>query len=694
MRAGERTVSARLIGYSTSPEPALDQIRLTSGALPATADEVVLEKHLADALGLAPGAQLDVALATGWQAVTVSGVATSAEYLWPARSRQELLVPPDQWGVLFAPPALVAQAPPPTITNQTLVAYAAGADRAQVDQEVRALSVEAGTTDAYNRVEQPSNAALSEDIAGFGELSLMFPVLFLGAAGMAVYVLLGRLVRSQRAEIGVLLALGLSRRRVIGHYLTFGVIAALGGALPGALLGVALGGLVTEIYTGALGIPTRVINFYPETPLIGLAFAIVVGLLAALAPALRASRVTPAEAMRGTTASIGSESLFERLIPPLRRLPGRWKLVVRGIGRSRARSVATVVGIVLSVTLVLTSWGMLDTVRILVDRQFGQIERQALEVVTLDPVTSTQLGAAAAIAGVEAVEPVARVPAGLSTAAGSYGTTVVAFQADTQMHTFLAADGSAETLPTDGLLVGDALRGQLDLKTGEPITLTTADGTSMPARVAGFVHEPLGTYAYASLDYLRQGLGSATVDDQVRSMMVRLTNESARSDVTSALSVLPGVATVVDSDSLRSLLDQFMGLFYAFVGIMFVLGALLAFALIYATISANVSERSVELANLRASGMSAGEIGRMITAENLLLTAIGVVPGLIVGYLGAAEFMSAFSSDLFAFDLQVKPISFVMAAAAAFAAVALSLVPALRAVRNVDLGKVVRERAT
>jgi hypothetical protein len=56
--------------------------------------------------------------------------------------------------------------------------------------------------------------------------------------------------------------------------------------------------------------------------------------------------------------------------------------------------------------------------------------------------------------------------------------------------------------------------------------------------------------------------------------------------------------------------------------------------------------------------------------------------------------MAAFSSDLFAFDLQVRPLSLLMAAAAAMAAVALSLVPTLRAVASVDLGKVVRERAT
>ncbi len=694
LRVGDRTIAARLIGYPTNPSPTLDQVQIETGSLPTTDNQVVLEKHLAGALALAPGATLEVALADGWRAVTVSGIGVSPEYLWPARSRQEILVPPDQWGVAFVPPALVAAAPPAATTHQLLVAYGAGADRVAVDARLEAWATQAGATDAYTRAEQPSNAALSEDMSGFGELALMFPLLFLGAAGMAVYVLLSRLVRAQRAEIGTLLALGLSRGQVIRHYLAFGAVAALAGAIPGALLGLALGGIVTGLYTGELGIPTQVIRFYPETPLIGVAFALVVGLVAALVPALRASRMTPAEAMRGTSVATGGQSLAERFIPPLRRLPSRWKLVIRGLGRNRARSIATVVGIILAVTLVLTSWGLLDTVQVLVDRQFGQIERQSLEAATFAPVTQAELDVVAAINGVSAAEPVARIPAGLASGEGNYGTTLVGFEQGTSMHTFLAPDGSSEELPADGLLVGDALRSKLSLTSGETVTLTTEDGGSASVRIAGFVHEPLGTYAYASLDYLRATLGAAAVDAQTLSIFVRVGDAASVNTVRSSLDNVNGVATVISSDAIKQLLDQFMGLFYAFVGVMFVLGALLAFALIYATISANVSERTVELANLRASGMSSGEIGRMITTENLLLTAIGVVPGLIVGYLGAAEFMAAFSSDLFAFDLQVRPLSFVAAALAAFVAVALSLWPALRAVNQVDLGRVVRERAT
>ena len=233
-------------------------------------------------------------------------------------------------------------------------------------------------------------------------------------------------------------------------------------------------------------------------------------------------------------------------------------------------------------------------------------------------------------------EPVARIPAGLATGDSSYGTTLVGFEQDTSMHTFLAPDGNAESLPADGLLVGDALRSKLSLASRREVTLTTEDGGSATVRIAGFVHEPLGTYAYASLDYLRATLGSAPVDAATCVHLRAHSTTAPRSTPPSQASRTSmawrrwSAATPSSSCSTSSWASSTRS-----SGVMFVLGALLAFALIYATISANVSERTVELANLRASGMSAGEIGRMITAENLLLTAIGVVPGLIVGYLGA-----------------------------------------------------------
>ena len=136
-----------------------------------------------------------------------------------------------------------------------------------------------------------------------------------------------------------------------------------------------------------------------------------------------------------------------------------------------------------------------------------------------------------------------------------------------------------------------------------------------------------------------------------------------------------------------------MGLFYAFIGVMIVLGGVLAFALIYNTMSANVHERAVELGTLRTLGMPRRSIGTIVTAQNVLLTIIGLVPGLLLGWLLAAVFMASFSSDMFSFDLRVRPTTFIFTAVAILAVGLLSQYPALRTVDRLDLGRIVRDRS-
>ncbi|NIS35082.1 MAG: cell division protein FtsX, partial [Actinobacteria bacterium] len=84
----------------------------------------------------------------------------------------------------------------------------------------------------------------------------------------------------------------------------------------------------------------------------------------------------PALAMRGETPGGGGKvSLAERLLPPVRRLPLSWRMALRGVERNPRRTAYTIIGVVLSLTLVLVSWGMIDTVEHLMDRQFVDIQR-------------------------------------------------------------------------------------------------------------------------------------------------------------------------------------------------------------------------------------------------------------------------------------------------------------------------------
>ncbi len=163
--------------------------------------------------------------------------------------------------------------------------------------------------------------------------------------------------------------------------------------------------------------------------------------------------------------------------------------------------------------------------------------------------------------------------------------------------------------------------------------------------------------------------------------------------VLDSLRATPGVAVATDACALYRAVQQYRGLFYVFVGTMVAFGAAIVFALLFNVTSANLAGRTIELATLRSEGMSSGQIARLLTVENLL-TACGIIPGLIIGTWAAERFLAGFSSDLFRFDLALRPATLPLAALAMMVTATLSLVPGLRAVSRLDLAAAARERWT
>jgi len=695
LHVGREKLLGRVVGMPPDRQPSVNRVDVERGRYLSRSDPdgVLVEKHMADAFDLAVGDSVVAVGASGPERLRIVGVAASPEYFWPARSRQDILPAPKDFGVLFVPEATARRLAGADAPNQVAIYYDGGRESAALTAKLTRRAGDLGAADVLTRADQPSNSALQQDVKSFRELALLFPLLFLSAAALATGVLMRRLVTAQRPVVGMLRACGYSRRQLVAHYLTFGVVVGLVGGVLGAAAAIGLAGVITQAYTAELSIPITLTSISPLTAVLGVAFGLLTGAVAAALPAFSAARVPPAEAMRRfAPTKPGRLSLAERLLPPLRRLPVRWRMTLRAIGRNPRRSFATVLGVVLALTLVLVSWGMIDTTEILVDRQYGEIDRQDAELYFRGALGPEELREVRRAAGVAEVEAGVDIPVSLSADGERYQTALKGFARDTTMHGFLLAGGGTTTLPADGLLAGQALSGKLGIEAGDSVAVT-APGTGVSARapVDAFLEEPLGTYVYAALGPIRRlagprlGLGNVA--------LVRYAPGADREAMRRRLSALPGVVAFVDSNALKSIVDEYLGLYYAFVGIMLLFGAAMAFALLYNSIQANLTERSVEVATLRAAGTPFRTLSRMITAENFLVTALGIVPGLIVGVEVSRLFLASFESDAFSFDLQIRTSTLVLSSLAILAVSLLSERPGLRAVKKLDIAQVVRERA-
>lgn len=691
MRIGDTKLLGRVIGLPAGAEPAVGQVDVQSGDTldPDRPYGVLVESHAASTFGLAPGDQLQVFGAGGWQQVNVRGVAISAEYLWPARSRQDLLPDPHGFAVIFAPQPTAAELAAADGPDQVLVELTGPARDGDAAGAVTAALRGAGATDVQPRADQPSNAALHEDLSAFAELAVAFPGLFLSAAAVAGYVLLTRRVLAERPIIGTLLAAGARRGRVVRHYLSHGVLAGLAGAVLGVVAGLAGTAWLTGAYTSAFGIPDTVVQWFPSTIVAGLGFGLLVGAVGSLAPARTVARTAPAEAMRN---QVGAARARGRWLARVRVLPVSWRMALRDIGRNRRRTLATMLGTVLALVLVLASTGLMLSMRQALEVQFGQVQRQDATV-RADPAAAGQVESAlAGVDGVSAIERATESPVTVAATAGgseAYSTVLTGLRPGTTMHGFRDDDGSAVPLPPDGVLAGASLTGELDVDVGDDISLAAPGSPPRTVRLAGLVDEPLGTNLYATMEVAERVVGNSGA----ASFLVRFEDGADRDRLRAAITTLPGVVAYTDAQALRATVDDYLGLFWAFVGAMAGLGGILAFTVIYVTMTVNLAERMVELATLRAAGVRVRRIAAVVTNENLVAVALGVPIGLAAGSLAAWSFLRSFNSDLFTFEFVLSWWVLAAAAGGVLLAALGSQLPAMLSIRRLDVARVVRERA-
>lgn len=681
----------RIVSYPASGVPPVASLTPLTGVANPAPGAVLVEQHLAQSFDLAPGDTLEIAGANGPEVVRVAGVVASAEYLWPAPSRQQFMAAPRSFGVMF-------------VTPQDAAAWSGGQDNQALVRltdptreggvaltDLATMAVGHGATEVLTRAEQPSNALLHEDIQGFQQMALAFPMLFLTAAALVLFVLLSRRVAIERPTIGTLRAFGFPGARIGWHYLSYGLAAGLLGATIGLPLGLLGAGAMSRQYAATIDLPASLMVYgglRGDTIAMGLVFALGMTALAGAIPAYRATRIVPAEAMRpAVPRPVTHRGLLERAMPS--RSSSRARYTVRSIARHRARTTFTATGVALAFILVLASWGLLDTMTTLLHRQFTQIDTSDVRVTYSAPVTSWDLAALTAVPGVVRAEAIVDLPVGVRRGDATYATTLTGLAPDTAMHSFLDSQGHRLALPAAGVLLGQGITGKLPgLSAGDQVDLVSGtDGRVVAARVAGFVDEPLGTFAYADQQWLAQQLGIPATN-----ALLELDPGAEVTPVRRAVQDLPGVTTFTETSAIQRLFAQYAGLFLAFGAGMLALGAAMAFAVIFTTMTVSLLERRRELATLRAAGVSRRTLAGLVGSENMLVASLGILPGLVLGLVTADAMMRSYSSDQFSLNLTVKPLTLALATLAVMSVTALCQLPVLRNIRRMNVAEVVRER--
>jgi putative ABC transport system permease protein len=685
--ATQEPIRARLIGVPPASHPAVDDILLLRGDYfsAGQTDTLIMESHFAEYYHLNPGDTVTPILGGRPVPLRAVGVAASPEYLVVSPSKQEIFPSVRSFGVFFMPQSELQQRLGLEGTvNNFAVLLAPGADPAAVVRAAQEVLSPYGLLETTLQKDQPSNAALNADLEGFREMAYLMPIVILLVAAVSVYVMLGRQVRAQAPQIGLMKAIGYTNTAVLWHYLLSALVIGVLGAGLGVILGLPLGYLITKSYTQALGIPIAAARFYPELPVEGVLISLLATMLAAIGPARGALRQSPAQAMRLDPAVAqvkGRVSVLERLLP----LPLWLRLPLRNVLRVPRRSLTTALGIVFAYVLFLMVWGMVDSMNYFFRNNYTEVERWDLAAVFDAPQSPDVLDEIRGWEGVKKAEPLAQIPATLKAGAHSEDVLLTAVEPDQTLHGFRFPAGvSAESALGGGRLVlSRGLLEKIGLHEGDQVTLDTPFGLQ-DFTLGPPSDELMNTIVYLSLDELQKRAGTPVPPVNA----YYLTVDSAQAaPIKIDLYHLPGAVSVQRKTDMVADLQSYMVLFYAFMGVMVIFALLMAFALLFNAMTVGVLERKREFATMRSLGTGRRWIALLLSGESLILWLFTLVPGLLSGYLMALGMGSAFSTDLFTFTIVIAPVTYVAAAAGILLTMLLAALPAVRRVNRLNLAE-------
>lgn len=683
--------SARLVSIPAPHRPVLNDVFLRRGRFPeagADADEVLLSEGFADAHGLGPGDSLTAVINGRRRRLAVVGVALSPEFVYVIRPG-ELLPDDRRFAVIWMPRrALAAATDMDGAFNDVSLLLDPGEAAAAVIPRLDRVLAPWGGRGAVPRALQPSNFYLSSELEGLRAFGSVLPVVFLAVAAFLLNVVLARTVALQRGQIAAIKALGYGNRAVGLHYVKWALVVAGLGAALGTGLGAWLGRGMTEMYTNFFDFPILHYRLaggvVAEAVVISLAAAVV----GALAAVRRAVSLPPAEAMRPDPPASFSPSLPERLglhlSQPIR-------IVLRTMERHPGRTLLSVAGIAFGGSLVVAGVFSLDSVDLLLFRQFGLAQRYDAMVTFTEPTSAAALEDLARYPGVRAVEPMRSVPVRLRCGHRSRATAITSLVTGSQLSRVIDRDGRVVEPPEDGLLLSATLARVLGAKPGDELTVEVLEGRRPVRRVpvVRLVHEYMGTNAYMSLPALHRLLEEGpsvsgaylAVDSAERDALYR------------ELKRAPRVAGVMLRRAALDSFNQTMGEMVGAVrAVSMLFAAIIAAGVVYNGARISLSERRRELATLRVVGFTRAEIATILLGEIACVTVVALPLSLLIGYGLAALVVKMYDTEVWRMPLAVSPATYALAAITVIAATLASAWVVRRKLDRLDLIAVLKTR--
>ncbi|MEA4814264.1 MAG: FtsX-like permease family protein [Oscillospiraceae bacterium] len=484
----------------------------------------------------------------------------------------------------------------------------------------------------YGFVSYDQNATRMENLAK------MFPLIFFVVAALVCLTTMTRMIEEERTQIGTVKAMGYGTWSIAAKYLVYGIMAAVGGTIVGAIIGTTLIPWVIFTSYGIMyTLPKLQMHIY--WPLcLGSALAGLACTVGAILWAMfETASASPAELMRPKAPKAGKRILLERVTPIWKRMSFSMKVSARNLFRYKKRFWMTVIGVAGCTALMIAGLGLRSSIFSIIDIQFNELYRYNAKIAVDTDIDGAADKVMEKLAEMNKVETYVGENTKSDTfcfgdnQADAYLTVTDDPDALAEQIVFRDMDnGEPLEVRDGGIIIDEKLSEMLGVSVGDKVTIDIGDGDTAQIPVAGITEQYVYHYGYMTANTFEKLFDREYTPNEI----LVTTSVKSEDEISSMCRQMMAIPEVLSATNLRSTAYSFrstMQVVNAAVMIIILSAAMLAFVVLYNLTNINITERMRELATIKVLGFYDTEVAMYIYRENIVLTLIGILLGQLAG---------------------------------------------------------------
>lgn len=500
-------------------------------------------------------------------------------------------------------------------------------------------------------------------------IATVFPLFFIIVAGLVCLTTMTRMVEEERGLIGTYKALGYGKATIALKYVIYAFLASLTGAVIGCAAGLRLFPyIIYESWNIIYQMPAIKYASHTILSVVAVASLILVTLIATLYSCYNELSEVPSALMRPKAPKNGKKILLEHTFI-WKHLSFTKKVTMRNIFLYKKRFFMTVIGIAGCGALITAGFGIKDSVQSIIDNQYGQIIHYDNILVfnknadsdarnnLSDKISSDEYYKSSLMDYAYTAE--VKIPGSKD----DYSTeiTVVNDISAYRDYVTFRTRRSKKTIELDdsGVIISEKLAKDLNVKEGDNVLIHDEDNKQATVKVSGVMEMYINNYIFMTSEYYSQVFGYTPDNNRILGILT-----SDGEDIQSVI----GDRYLTDNN-VKSLtffkanITRFENMIQSLDLVTWVLiisAGMLAFVVLYNLTNVNISERIREIATIKVLGFYDREVGEYVYRENIILTLIGGVFGLLLGMALHAYIMTTIELDGVMFGTKINISSFLI----------------------------------